>query len=78
MVVSGSVNEMNLFIRRTYCQNWYEIYHPIREIYANLEDEIETQLAQKFTQATHQPGQSFRDNIKVQQFDDHSFELSYG
>jgi hypothetical protein len=39
-----SRKEMNLFIKRTNCQNLFEIYHPIREIYANLEDEIETQL----------------------------------
>jgi hypothetical protein len=33
--------EKNLWIKNTYCQNWYEIYHPIREIFANLEDAIE-------------------------------------
>jgi hypothetical protein len=70
--------EMNLFIRKTYCQNWYEIYHPIREIYANLEDEIETQLEEIYGRSTLQPGETFRDKIKVQQVDGHGFEFSSG
>jgi hypothetical protein len=78
MVDPKNQKEMNLIIRNTYCQNWGEVYHPIREIYANQEDEIESQLGKKYDKSKLPKGETFRDNIKVQPLDSHSFKLSYG
>lgn len=67
--------ERNLFILDHYCQNWYEIYQPIREIFANLEDEIEDKISALFPEFRYrtdgqmpsfvQPGQTYRDHIEV-------------
>ncbi len=73
-----SRKEMNLFISKTFCQNLYEIYHPIREIYSNLEEEIETQFESLLSRSTLHVGETFRDKIIVQQIDRHSFEFTYG
>ena len=69
---------MNLFIRKTYCQNWYEPYHPFREIYANLFDEMVSQLEEKYGTSTLPSGETFMDHIKVHPLDGHSFEFSHG